>query len=130
MQLMEDRPLELDESEMFEDELEDVGPVVADPASLLLSSAPAVAAAALQAAQEEGESESDDDGIVLESECSSSGGGWAARHSHPPSTASSQAAGQLARFPVCRSDEARAAQPMRCRRHIEHICCRHTLRRG
>lgn len=109
MQLLEDGPLELEESEMFEDELEEVGPAAPDPASLLLATeAPAAAAAvSIHTAQEEGESESDDDGIVLESECSSSGAGRAARHS--TRSRSSKVARQLVRFPVCRSDDSRAA---------------------
>lgn len=60
-----DSALELDESELFEEE----SAVATSP------TAPVVAAVAAEAAPlSEGESESDDDGIVLESECSSSGG--------------------------------------------------------
>lgn len=58
-----DSALELDESELFEEE----------SAVAMSPTAPVVAAVAAEAAPlSEGESESDDDGIVLESECSSS----------------------------------------------------------
>jgi hypothetical protein len=69
---LEDRPsLELDESEFFDDEPEDMSPAGGAPPAALHSSPLAVGAADALLA---GEYESDDDGIVLESECSSSGG--------------------------------------------------------
>ncbi|KAI3425834.1 hypothetical protein D9Q98_007809 [Chlorella vulgaris] len=67
---LEDRPsLELDESEFFDDEPEDMSPAGGAPPAALHSSPLAVGAADALLA---GEYESDDDGIVLESECSSS----------------------------------------------------------
>lgn len=63
-----DSALELEESELFEQES------AMDPDQLTAPLAPALAAAAAEAtAQSEGDTESDEDGIVLESECSSSG---------------------------------------------------------
>lgn len=75
--LVDDRPLELDESEFFDD-AEDMSPGSGGaPASMQLQSAVGVQAAAAAAHHHnvaDSESESDDDGIVLESECSSSEG--------------------------------------------------------
>ncbi|KAL4430598.1 hypothetical protein ABPG77_005838 [Micractinium sp. CCAP 211/92] len=62
-----DSALELEESELFEQES------AMDPDQLTAPLAPALAAAAAEVtAQSEGDTESDEDGIVLESECSSS----------------------------------------------------------
>lgn len=61
-----DSALELEESELFEQE------VAMSPSPPVAPALGAVAAEA--AAHSEGETDSDDDGIVLESECSSSGG--------------------------------------------------------
>ena len=76
--LSAERSLELDESELFEEDQEQGSPTstsLLEPASRLLSHAQAAQALSHGApASTDGESESDDDGIVLESECSSSGG--------------------------------------------------------
>ena len=73
--LSAERSLELDESELFEEDQEQASPSVLEPASRLHSHAQAAQALSHGApASTDGESESDDDGIVLESECSSSGG--------------------------------------------------------
>lgn len=68
---LEDRPLELEESELFDEE-EDMRPAGGPPSSQLHALGGAAGAHPNQA----GESDSDDDGIVLEleSDCSSSGG--------------------------------------------------------
>ncbi|PSC74547.1 SH3 domain-containing [Micractinium conductrix] len=66
-----DPPLELDESDLFdEDSGVDMSP--AAPTGALAASLHAAAVATARQSAVESESESDDDGIVLESECSSS----------------------------------------------------------
>jgi hypothetical protein len=67
---LEDRHLELDESELFGDEEDSPSQLKASASMGTLSPPATVHAPQLIT----GESESDDDGIVLESECSSSGG--------------------------------------------------------
>lgn len=78
---LKEQPLELDESELFDEEhgveeLISAGPApLASQLSALQAAKAATAAAALPAGlPQDSDSESDDDGIVLESECSSSGG--------------------------------------------------------
>lgn len=67
----DNRPLELDESELFDaEEAVDMSPSSGPAAGVLQSSLAAAPPAAQQSDSDE--SESDDDGIVLESECSSS----------------------------------------------------------